>query len=819
MFFDGISIVEGSSITNLTVAHGTDFPLEPSIGELFYKTSVGLFLYNGSDWNQVKDSTASVDVTAGTGISISGSAVSLASGVVTTGTYSKVTVDTYGRVTSGTTLSSSDIPNLDWSKITSGKPTTLAGYGITDAQSELDADLVAIAALSGTSGLLKKTAADTWTLDTSTYLTENQSITVSGDVTGSGTTAITTTLASVGTAGTYRSVTTDAKGRVTAGTNPTTLAGYGITDAAPISHVSDATIHLTSGQNTWIDAITATAAEVNYLSGVTSSIQTQLGTKANLSGATFTGNIIIQSGSQITLNSSPAAGTDAVNKAYVDAHVSGLHWKDPVNLVNLVGISTSPIGSPLNLDAYIIDTGGNTGDWSIFSVGDVVQYSTVSGWLKVKTLEVGDRYGVSFVNETTPTGFLSGKLLQIATITNATAGSVAATFQTPTVGDAVWIGDAGAALFGRSYTYVASTAAPVGDPSYSWIQFSGPGDTVAGTGLYYSGNTIHIALGAGIAELPANEVGIEVHSTGGLMTTTDGTASSTATNAKLSLTKVGTAGTYRSVTTDAHGRVTAGTNPTTLAGYGITDAQALDADLTAIAALSGTSGILKKTAADTWSLDTSTYLTSNQSITVSGDVTGSGTTAITTTLASVGTAGTYTKVTTDAKGRVTAGSNPTTLAEYGISDAVGTASPAFTGIPTAPTASVSTNTTQIATTAFVQALGYTTATASTFAKRDASGDLYAVNFVSTSDRRQKEEIKKVEQALDLINALEGVTFRWKNTANKSIGVIAQDVEEVLPSLVFTGENGQKSVNYDGIIGVLIEAVKELTVRVKTLEEK
>lgn len=86
-----------------------------------------------------------------------------------------------------------------------------------------------------------------------------------------------------------------------------------------------------------------------------------------------------------------------------------------------------------------------------------------------------------------------------------------------------------------------------------------------------------------------------------------------------------------------------------------TNVQAWDADLDAIAALAGTSGFLKKTAANTWSLDTSTYLTANQSITLSGDASGSGTTAITVTLASVGTAGTYTKVTTDAKGRVTSG--------------------------------------------------------------------------------------------------------------------------------------------------------------------
>ena len=136
------------------------------------------------------------------------------------------------------------------------------------------------------------------------------------------------------------------------------------------------------------------------------------------------------------------------------------------------------------------------------------------------------------------------------------------------------------------------------------------------------------------------------------------------------LVSVGTPGTYRSVTTDSKGRVTAGSNPTTLAGYGITDAQPLDADLTAIALLAGTSGFLKKTAVNTWTLDTATYLTGNQTITISGDISGSGTTTITLTLPSTGvSAGTYKSVTVNSKGLVTAGSNPTTLAGYGITDA------------------------------------------------------------------------------------------------------------------------------------------------------
>lgn len=59
---------------------------------------------------------------------------------------------------------------------------------------DLDADLQAIAALAGTSGLLRKTATNTWALDTATYLTANQTITFSGDATGSGTTAVTLTI-------------------------------------------------------------------------------------------------------------------------------------------------------------------------------------------------------------------------------------------------------------------------------------------------------------------------------------------------------------------------------------------------------------------------------------------------------------------------------------------------------------------------------------------------------------------------------------------------------------------------------------------------
>lgn len=115
--------------------------------------------------------------------------------------------------------------------------------------------------------------------------------------------------------------------------------------------------------------------------------------------------------------------------------------------------------------------------------------------------------------------------------------------------------------------------------------------------------------------------------------------------------------------------------------------QPLDADLTAIAALSGTSGFLKKTAADTWSLDTNTYITGNQTITLSGDVSGSGTTSITVTIAD----DSHNHIISNVDGLQTALDAKAPLS-----------SPTFTGTPAAPTAAAGTNTTQIATTAYVQ---------------------------------------------------------------------------------------------------------------------
>jgi hypothetical protein len=86
-------------------------------------------------------------------------------------------------------------------------------------------------------------------------------------------------------------------------------------------------------------------------------------------------------------------------------------------------------------------------------------------------------------------------------------------------------------------------------------------------------------------------------------------------------------------------------------------------------------------------------------------------------------------------------------------------------------------------------------------------DVEASNFNSTSDRNLKDNIRVVDGASELVSKLEGVHFTWKSNGQETIGVIAQQIEEHLPQLVQTGDT-HKTVNYNGLIGVLIEAVKE-----------
>ena len=86
-----------------------------------------------------------------------------------------------------------------------------------------------------------------------------------------------------------------------------------------------------------------------------------------------------------------------------------------------------------------------------------------------------------------------------------------------------------------------------------------------------------------------------------------------------------------------------------------------------------------------------------------------------------------------------------------------------------------------------------------------NGNVNAVGFFHTSDARMKTNIKTIN-GQDIITHLRGVSFNWNNTNTPSVGVIAQEVEQVMPSAVHTDAQGMKSVDYDQLIGPLIESI-------------
>ena len=91
----------------------------------------------------------------------------------------------------------------------------------------------------------------------------------------------------------------------------------------------------------------------------------------------------------------------------------------------------------------------------------------------------------------------------------------------------------------------------------------------------------------------------------------------------------------------------------------------------------------------------------------------------------------------------------------------------------------------------------------------SSGTLFATSFTSLSDQTQKTNVRVIENALDIVSKIDGVYYEWiDNHSQPSIGVIAQEIEKVLPEVVTTSSSGFKTVAYGNIVALLIEAVKE-----------
>ena len=315
------------------------------------------------------------------------------------------------------------------------KPVSTATQTALDAKQPLDADLTSIAGLAGTTGLLKKTAANTWALDTTAYLTGNQSISFSGDATGSGTTSVSLTLANSGaTAGTYKSVTVDAKGRVTGGTNPTTLSGYGITDAQAL----DADL-------TAIAALAGTSGLLKKTATDTWSLDTSTYLTSAVTSVSGTAPIVSSGGNtpaiSISAATTSAAGSmSATDKAKLDGIASGatantgtvtsVTGTAPISVatgtstpaISISAATTAAAGSMSAADKSKLDgiaSGATANTGTVTSVGGT---GTVSGISLSGTVTSSGNLSLSGTLVVTPSNFASQTANQILAAPNGTAG-------------------------------------------------------------------------------------------------------------------------------------------------------------------------------------------------------------------------------------------------------------------------------------------------------------------------------------------------------------------------------------------------------------
>jgi phage-related tail fiber protein len=585
--------------------------------------------------------TASGDASGS--VSFDGSAdvvlgLTLANSGVTAGAYPKVTVDSKGRVTAGSALLASDIPSLGWSKIT-GTPTTLAGYAISDAYTKLevstalamksdktyvdaglalksdktyvdaglalksDTSTLAAVAISGDYADLSGAPAIPTALSSLTndvgFQTSSQVDFAIQAIVGAAPAALDTlqeiaaqlasdesavaalttvvsgkanvsSLAAVATAGTFASLTS----------KPTTISGYGIIDALTLGSTVGAAAGVASA------GVATTAAHSDHVHPLQTSVSgnaataTALATARTINGVSFDGsaNITIPFANlaskpttisgygitdALTLGSTvgTAAGTAAAGTATTAAHSDHVHPLQTTITGNAA--TATKLVTARTINGVSFDGSAN------------ITINAVDSTARVASTEKGVANGVATLDASglVPISQLPSYVDDVVEYANL------AGFPVTGASGKIYV----ALDTNKTYRWSGS--------AYIYIT-SGAVDSVAGktgvvtlvkgdVGLDSVDNTADSAKNVLSATKLATARSISATGDATWSASFDGSASA---SGVLTLANSGvTAGTYRSLTVDAKGRVTAGSNPTTISGYGITDALVLGSTVGAAA--------------------------------------------------------------------------------------------------------------------------------------------------------------------------------------------------------------------------------------------
>lgn len=410
-------------------------------------------------------------------------------------------------------------------------------------------------------------------IDTADKLKTSRSISITGDGSwsvnfdGSGNATSTFTLANSGvTANTYGSssaipvITVDAKGRVTGMTTQSISTSLGISGNTGSDTVTLGTDTLAFAGSGGLNAV-VTNNTVTFSSNATSSNTVSTLVSRDTSGNFSAGTIT----AALTGNASTASAL-ATSRT-----------------ISLSGDATGSIGFDGSANVTIPVTLSNS--WATKAyVDNVIQGLDPKGAVVVASTGTLTLSGTQIIDGV---AVIAGdRVLAKDQSTTSQNGIyvVAAGAWTRAVDADTWdeltnayvVVEKGATNAGYSFLCTSDSGGTLGATGITWQQFTGASNVTAGTGLTQSGNTLNVAT-ADISRIVVNADSID-----------------------LALTGV-SASTYRSVTVDGYGRVTAGSNPTTLAGYGISDAQPLDATLTALAGTTvAANQLIYSTGADTF---------------------------------------------------------------------------------------------------------------------------------------------------------------------------------------------------------------------------